>query len=153
MKTIKQIADEMGVSKQAVQKRIAREPLCTSIQPYISTNAGTKYIEDTGITLIKAAFSAAGPTTQSIPVHTDKKETMDILVSMLQKELDRKDSQLAAKDRQITDLSAQLAATTDALLAAQKTIDNEQLLHARTMKQLPAPSLWSRIFSRKEIQE
>ena len=48
MKTIKQIAEEIGVSKQAVQKRIAREPLCTHLCPHIQTENGTKYIDDTG---------------------------------------------------------------------------------------------------------
>ena len=30
-KTIKQIAYEMGVTKQAVQKRLSREPLCSGV--------------------------------------------------------------------------------------------------------------------------
>lgn len=55
-KTIKQIADEIGVSKQAVQKRISRDPLYTSIQPYIDTVDGTKYIAVVGENLIKSAF-------------------------------------------------------------------------------------------------
>ncbi len=55
-KTIKQIADELGVSKQSVQKRLSREPLCTTVAPYISTINGTKYIDVAGETLIKLAF-------------------------------------------------------------------------------------------------
>ena len=55
-KTIRQIAEELGVSKQAVQKRMSRKPLCTSIQMYISTVHGVKYIDDVGETIIKMAF-------------------------------------------------------------------------------------------------
>lgn len=36
MKTIRQIADEIGVSKQAVFKKIKHEPLSTSLQGKIS---------------------------------------------------------------------------------------------------------------------
>jgi hypothetical protein len=56
MKTVKQIADELGVSKQAIQKRLTREPLCTNIQPYIHTVDGTRYIDVDGENLIKSAF-------------------------------------------------------------------------------------------------
>lgn len=55
-KTIKQIADELGVSKQAVQKRLSREPLLTEIQPYIKVVGGIKYIGADGEILIKSAF-------------------------------------------------------------------------------------------------
>lgn len=47
-KTIKQLAEELGVSKQAIQKRLTREPLRSSVAPYISTVGGTKYIEVVG---------------------------------------------------------------------------------------------------------
>ena len=39
-KSIKQIADEIGVSKQAVFKKIKREPLSTSLKQFISTVDG-----------------------------------------------------------------------------------------------------------------
>ena len=40
MKTIRQIADEIGVSKQAVFKKIKREPLSTSLQGLTATVDG-----------------------------------------------------------------------------------------------------------------
>lgn len=99
MKTIKQIAEELGVSKQAVQKRITREPLCTSMQPYISTEHGTKYIDENGERLIIEAFSSKVYKTVDDNVHEDKNETIHTLVSMLQE-------QLQAKDKQIEELTA-----------------------------------------------
>jgi predicted transcriptional regulator len=56
MKTIREIAGEIGVSKQAVEKRISREPLRTLIQAYIDKRGNTKYISAEGEKLIKAAF-------------------------------------------------------------------------------------------------
>ena len=40
MKTIRQIADEIGVSKQAVFKKIKHEPLSTSLQGLTATVDG-----------------------------------------------------------------------------------------------------------------
>lgn len=73
-KTIKQIADEIGVSKQAVQKRIAREPLHSSVYAYIDKVGGVLYIAYTGEMLIKQAFfeneCIHQPTTVYTPTYT-----------------------------------------------------------------------------------
>ena len=71
-KTIKQLAEELGVSKQAIQKRLTREPLRSSVAPYISTVGGTKYIEVVGENLIKSAFQRASLGTASIDTGIDK---------------------------------------------------------------------------------
>ena len=57
MKTIRQIADEIGVSKQAVFKKIKREPLSTSLQGLTTTVDGRLMVEVDGEKLIKQAFS------------------------------------------------------------------------------------------------
>lgn len=154
MKTIKQIADEVGTTKQAMQKRLSREPLKTSIPPHVSTDKGTKYIDDAGVELIKAAYET---TDKPIDTPTDKPvdkgidtstDTVQTLISMLQKELD-------IKNKQIEDLTSALEHTTASLHAA-------QALHAGTMQkhltdgkpvddaQDEKPGLWSRIFGRKK---
>lgn len=151
MKTIRQLADEIGVSKQAVQKRIAREPLCTQIFKYIVIQSGTKYIDETGEALVKLAFIKREPTT----VHTDVADNqqpytyyreapytpVDALISMLQKELDRKneqlttkDIQLAEKDRQLTRQQESIQELTAALEHSTESLKAAQLLHAGTMQ-------------------
>ena len=55
MKTIRQIADEIGVSKQAVYKRF-KGKLHTVCAPYAHTEQGVLYIEEQGETLIKQDF-------------------------------------------------------------------------------------------------
>lgn len=54
-KTIKQIADEIGVSKQTVYKRY-KGKLYTVCAPYAHTEQGVLYIEEQGETLIKQDF-------------------------------------------------------------------------------------------------
>ena len=71
-KTIKQLAEELGVSKQAIQKRLTREPLRSSVAPYISTVGGTKYIEVVGENLIKSAFQRASLDAAPIDTGIDK---------------------------------------------------------------------------------
>ena len=118
-KTIKQIADELGVSKQAVQKRLSREPLYTSIQPYVYTQNGVKYIEVVGENLIKSAFSKSGvdkTDNLSIDMGIDKNGTLSIdksdlytpMIEVLQATIDTLQGQLATKDEQIRVLQEQI---------------------------------------------
>lgn len=138
MKTIRQLADEIGVSKQAVQKRIAREPLYTCIQPYISTKGGTKYIDVAGEKLIKQAFSENSyiqasdnqPTTVHAdvynPVHTPS-DVENSLYELLKSELE-------IKNKQIDELNARLSEVSQALVTAQETAKAAQALHAGTIQ-------------------
>ena len=57
------------------------------------------------------------------------------LISMLQKELDRKNEQLSVKDKQIEELNARLAEISSALVVAQQTAQAAQALHAGTIRQ------------------
>ena len=59
----------------------------------------------------------------------------DVLISMLQRELDRKNEQLEVKDKQIEELNARLAEVSSALVTAQQTAAAAQALHAGTMHQ------------------
>lgn len=105
-KTIKQIADELGVSKQAVQKRIAREPLRSSVYAYIDKVGGVLYIAYTGEMLIKQAFSGgdriqvADNQADNLYTHLYTSETP--LYDILKGELE-------AKNKQIEELTAELA--------------------------------------------
>lgn len=56
-KTIKQIADELGVTKQAVHQKRKSKGLSTALQPFTTTVDGIVYISVDGEKLIKQAFS------------------------------------------------------------------------------------------------
>jgi len=146
MYTIKQIADELGVTKQAIQKRIAREPLKTHlIKHIIIDDTGTKRIDDDGAKLIKDVYTTID---KPIDISVDKgTDTLNTLISMLQNELE-------IKNAQIETLSA-------ALVAAQQTAQAAQTLHAGTIQaQLTSEqetevspekiSLWGRVFRRRK---
>ena len=55
MKTLRQIADEIGVSKQAVYKRY-KGKLHTVCAPYAHTEQGILYLSEQGERLIKQDF-------------------------------------------------------------------------------------------------
>lgn len=56
-KTIKQIAEELGVSKQAVHQKRKSKLLSSSLQPFTSIVDGTVYISIDGQNLLKQAFN------------------------------------------------------------------------------------------------
>lgn len=128
-KSIKEIAEEIGVSKQAIQKRIAREPLCTSILTYIHTKGGTKYIEDIGEQLIKQAFSKKyeiqGIEDKST-TNIDRISTMSMLVDTLHKQLDVKDIQLTTKDIQLAEKDRQIEELTKAIRIQAESINADR---------------------------
>ena len=142
MKTIREIADEIGVSKQAVFKKIKREPLSTSLRGLTSTVDGRLMVSVDGETLVKSAFLPQAPSTDHQPVDgvvdglVDAPSTeVDGLISVLQATIDTLQGQLEVKDRQIEQQAQTITRLSDALVAAQQTAAAAQALHAGTMKQ------------------
>lgn len=126
-KTIKEIAEELGVSKTAVRKQIANLGLQTSLR-----KIGNQFaIEKEQETLIKSAFSQK----QSQTKIANQSETSLRLVSMLQHELEIKNRELEIKNKQIEELNARLAEVTSALTTAQQTAQAAQALHAGMIQQ------------------
>ena len=127
MKTIRQIADEIGVSKTAVNKQIANLGLRSGLRK----NGNQFAIDEHQEALIKEAFSEKSQTeienqTQT-KTQTENHEVSD-LVCVLQATIDTLQRQLEVKDRQIEKL-------TEALVAAQQTAAAAQALHAGTIQQ------------------
>ncbi len=142
MKTVRQIADELGVSKQAVFKKMKREPLSTSLRGLTSTVDGRLMVSVDGETLVKSAFLPQAPSTDHQPVDgvvdglVDAPSTeVDGLISVLQATIDTLQGQLEVKDRQIEQQAQTITRLSDALVAAQQTAAAAQALHAGTMKQ------------------
>ena len=138
MKTIRQIADEIGVSKQAVYKRY-KGKLHTVCAPYAHTEQGVLYLSEQAETLIKQDFlkdnrSNGAHTERSIGAVPEQSQEAGV-VAVLQATIDMLQGQLAVKDRQIEELNARLAEVSSALLAAQQTAATAQALHAGTIKQ------------------
>ena len=135
MKTIREIADEIGVSKQAVFKKIKREPLSTSLRGLTSTVDGRLTVSVDGEKLIKQAFSQEKPSTNHQPVDGVVDGQVDGLIAVLQATIDTLQGQLEVKDRQIEQQTQTITRLSDALVAAQQTAAAAQALHAGTMHQ------------------
>lgn len=142
MKTIRQIADEIGVSKQAVYKRF-KGKLYTVCAPYAHTEQGVLYIEEQGETLIKQDFLQDD---RSIGAHTNthtersngavsEQGQEDSIIAILRATIDTLQEQLKVKDRQIEQQAQTITRLTDALTIAQQTAAAAQALHAGTMHQ------------------
>lgn len=162
MKTIKQIAAEIGVSKPAVRKKIEKLGLSERLE----TNGNKFLIDEETENLIKSAFCRnKSETTLETNTETEPKtvnhesETTENLVSdliaMLQKELE-------TKNHQIDKLQDENARLLTALENATASINASQALHAGTIQtqliesQKPEqpeqqqPSFWARLFKSKK---
>lgn len=125
-KTIRQIAEELGVSKQAVHQKRKSKGLETALRPFTTTIDGTVYISPEGETLLKQAFikpETPAPSTVNdngfTPVdgHVDAPEHP--LYAILREEL-------AAKNKQIEQLQAQVSELTQANKALAQSINADR---------------------------
>lgn len=165
MKTIRQIADEIGVSKTAVNKQIANLGLRSGLRK----NGNQFAIDEHQEALIKQAFSEKSQTEienqSQTKTQTENHEVGD-LVCVLQATIDTLQGQLEVKDRQIEQQAQTITRLTDALVAAQQTAVAAQALHAGTIQQqlvagegeelqqeretVPRRSWWKRLFEGKD---
>ena len=139
-KTVKQIADELGVSKTAVRKKMAVLFADDTANQFAETVSGVIHITVSGENLIKQAFSSNQTVNQFPTVSANQfpvvsanqfpvvSGEVSTLISMLQQELD-------VKNKQIEELNNRLSETTNALQAAQRTAEAAQALHAGTIHQ------------------
>lgn len=137
MKTIRQIADELGVSKQAVYKRY-KGKLYTVCAPYAHTIQGVLYLSEQGETLIKQDFlndghSNVANTERSNGASQD--EVDEGVFAVLKETISTLQGQLEAKDRQIEQLTSALVTAQQTAAAAQQTAATAQALHAGTIQQ------------------
>ena len=165
MKTIRQVADEIGVSKTAVNKQIANLGLRSGLRK----NGNQFAIDEHQEALIKQAFSEKSQTEienqSQTKTQTENHEVGD-LVCVLQATIDTLQGQLEVKDRQIEQQAQTITRLTDALAAAQQTAVAAQALHAGTIQQqlvagegeelqqeretVPRRSWWKRLFEGKD---
>ncbi|MDR3765853.1 MAG: hypothetical protein Q3Y08_02305 [Butyricicoccus sp.] len=114
-KTIKEIAEEIGVSKQAVFKKIKREPLSTSLQGLTTTVDGRLMVSVDGEKLIKQAFMRNKPSTtdNQLTAQVDATSTkpeeklaevdgQNALYEILKMELQAKNEQIAALQAELS---------------------------------------------------
>jgi hypothetical protein len=111
LKTIKQLADEIGVSKQAVFYRIKKPPLSNTLQSLTSKLDGVLMVSFDGEKLIKQAFHSETVKTFDDKEPSKEKSSFDgsfdgKIIELLQENIEILRSQLEVKDRQILELTA-----------------------------------------------
>ena len=168
LKTIRELADELGVSKQAIWQKIKRDP-SIDLRQFTSTKGNTVYVDVDGQKAIKAMFSNDSSTRhrqQKDDVDDNKKDAVDEqdevkflrnLVSEIQSEkkelhklLDQQ-QRLALQDKQlleeykaeIMDLKALTMAPHDDG-EKEVTSDKQQEPKNSTPESQPKPKKWWR---------
>lgn len=147
MKTVREVAKVLGVSRQAVYKRLSTMPTTMLSKD----NNGVTRINTDGEAFLRNELSTKQTTEQSSNSQGDS--TVDTVISMLKQELD-------IKNEQIRELNARLAESNAALVTAQQSAQAAQVLHAGTMqKQLTVGEIaadgekqtgfFSRLFSKR----
>ena len=141
VKTVAEIAAEIGVSKQAVYKKIKCKPLSVSLQQFMSTKNNKLTVNDDGITLIKQEFNKK-TVNQSVNQSSTKSSTVDTLVDgelieILKENMAVLQEQLRIKDNQIGELTVTIKNLSESINAANKNelaetiIDGNQKLIER----------------------
>ena len=128
--TIAEISVECGVSEQAIRAWCRRNHVAKDAKGSFAINKKKKtaiYQHYLGIDRKEVS--------QPAKASCETCETSETaLITMLQRELDRKSEQLAVKDKQIAELNERLSECSAALLAAQQTTQAAQVLHAGTIQ-------------------
>ena len=147
-RTIRQIAAELGVTKQAIRQRIARnEELRKEFEEHSKTVDGVIYVDEQGVEVIRAVYSKDMTENKggNITDNTDnaggniaENAVNAELIAILQKTIETLTEQVTVKDKQemLKASQTQNTALTDALTAAQAlhagTIQNALTEHSRT---------------------
>lgn len=133
-KTIKQIAENIGITKQAVWQKIKRDKqLYESLQQFMETINGTVYISSEGEKIINDVYFDG--------INEDKHSnnlndsTVNTLSSTLVNTVNILKEQLEAKDNQIFELQNTIKSLQEQQTILTKSLANSQALHAGTIKE------------------
>ena len=124
MKTIKELADELGVSKTAIRKHMDDDFRATHTENLPGNVIG---IDEDGCKLIAESLRKPQKTTGNQFSETTGNQSSQEEVAFLREQLRVKDRQIEVQQEQISQLTAALEHTTASLHAA-------QALHAGTMQ-------------------
>ncbi len=133
LKTIKELADEFNVSKQAVRKRLTEEFRANHVETVTSNGVKTLVVTYTGYMLLKQHFTTSNATGNDKVTDTSNPTTGDLsVVKILEQQLFVKDKQLENKDSQISQMQnlldqQQRLALQDKKLLEEYKVENDRL--------------------------
>lgn len=164
-KTIKQISEELGVTKQAIHQRLKRNvDLKNSLKPFMKTVDGVIHVEVGGQNLLKEAFikpinkydvtdnksnvtdnksnvtDNKGNVTDNKDNVTDNKDnvtdnTSQPVITIIEATIKTLQEQLSVKDKQIENLTTTLQDSQETQRNLAEALNSAQALHAGTIRQ------------------
>ncbi len=142
--TVKELADELGVSKPTIAKAITD----LGIEPRKVSNRFDLSDEDCDIIRAQILQSGNSPKAEKLqeaqskePQETQSKTEKSLIsllgtqISVLQEQLSVKDAQLAEKDKQLADLTSALKSSQEQHKALTDALTAAQALHAGTIQE------------------
>lgn len=174
--TIKQFAQEHGISEQAVYKRLRNQGIKTTELRNHENPSSKGELSDEGLNRLNRLFNNQWTTINPVKQPVEQPDKIDTLTAENErlrnqletatakaeqltsrvKELETENARLTGKLEAYEATSATLAAmqerTSDALTTAQRLADQAQQLHAMQLKALPGGGVkgwFSKLFNRK----
>lgn len=154
MKTIKQVAEELGVTKEAIRKHLDKLPPTT-----VTTGVNrTTFINPKGEAFLKALVSTKAPT--EVPTNNDwlvlelqhKIEKLELEKELRGKGLTEQiailERELEIRNRQIDDLNNRIAEAHDMAIKAQQLHGADKVIELTDGQK--KQGLFDRLFGRKE---
>ena len=139
-KTIKQIADEIGVSKQAISYRLKQLEKENDRQKNRQNLAvkenGVLVVSLVGETLIKSAFSENDRQKENDDLPPNNRQKDEDILAVLKATIDTLQKQLEIKDKQIEELIATNKAQAQSINADRHTELADRMLEAQEPKLL-----------------
>lgn len=130
--SINEFAEAAGVSKQAIYKRLNNQ-----LKPFVQLVDGKKMLSNKALSEVYG-IEVEQKVNHELNNQSQPIQPLETVILMLQKELDRKNEQIEAKDRQIAELQAALRREQDLHTSAQRLHDQAQQLHLGSIAQLEA---------------
>lgn len=160
--TIKQFAQEHGISCQAVYQKLKKNGIKVDNLINHENPSGKRELSEDGINQLNNLFINQASTFNQVEQPVEQPEMMEELAAEVERlnarirELETENARLTGKLEAYEATSATLAAmqekTADALTTAQRLADQAQQLHAMQIKALPGGGVkgwFSRLFNRK----
>lgn len=124
MKTLKQIADEIGTDKQRVYRFVVKNGITAS-----SEVKQSKLYDEAAERLIKKGFNHIIASNERCG-EAHQKSGREQLLEQLIRELETKNGQIKEKDRQLAEKDRQINAVHEMLAENQRLLDQQQQLNA-----------------------
>lgn len=149
MKTLSQIAKDLGVSRQAVYKKLDNIPSINSFELTSKIN-GVLHVNEQGETLIKSAFKnrRKGNSFVNEDVKSDSKQTdnFTIIIDNLNNQVENSKEQIKMKDEQILKLQELLEHQQSLLENQQVLLKKEQEKSILLLERKTSKSFWQKWF-------